>query len=44
MRNAPEIYFKTLVLSLAARGAIALWLAIPVGLLIVALAWRIAVG
>jgi len=43
MKNAPEFYLSTLAISLSARGAIAFWLAIPVALLIVALAWRIAI-
>ena len=43
MKSAPEFYLRTLAVSLTARGAIAFWLAIPVGILIVAIAWRIAV-
>jgi len=44
MKSAPEFYLRTLAVSLSARGAIAFWLAIPAALLILAIAWRIAIG
>jgi hypothetical protein len=44
MKIAPEFYLRATAVSLSARGAIAFWLAIPVGVLILSVAWRIAVG
>jgi len=41
MKTAPQFYLRTVDLSLSAKGAIAFWLAVPVGALILAIAWRV---
>jgi hypothetical protein len=44
MKSMPEFYLRTLAVSLSAKGAIAFWLVIPAAILILAIAWRIALG
>jgi hypothetical protein len=40
----PELLLRFLTLTLSAKGAVALLLAIPVGLILTAIAWRIFHG
>jgi hypothetical protein len=42
MSQVPEILFSFLTLTLSAKGTPALYLAIPIGAVLLAVAWRIA--
>ncbi len=41
--DVPELLFSFLTLTLSAKGAPALYLVIPIGAVLIAVAWRIAV-
>jgi hypothetical protein len=43
MSDVPELLFKFLALTLSAKGTPALWLVIPIGAVLFAVAWRIAI-
>jgi hypothetical protein len=44
MPDVPEILISCLILTLSAKGTPALYLVIPIGTVLFAVAWRIAVG
>jgi hypothetical protein len=42
--NHPDLLLRFLTLTLSAKGPVALLLAVPVGVLILAVAWRVLMG
>jgi hypothetical protein len=41
MGDAPEVIFSFLALKLSARGRPALWLVVPIAVVLLAVAWRV---